>query len=86
MDITNLEFFGIITIARAYFHLSLSPFIVECHLYIAPFAFMAGGVELLGIKGLEGPSRRETQMKKAKAGRCRLAVKIHVESTYDFRA
>ena len=43
LDITNLEFFGIINIARAYFHLSLKPFVVECHLYIDPFGFYLGG-------------------------------------------
>ena len=71
MDITNLEFFGIINIARAYFHLSMSPFVVECHIYIDPFGFYIGDFEVLSIKGLEGSSRRETQMKKAKEERDR---------------
>jgi len=65
MDITNLKFFGIINIARAYFHLSLKPFVVECHIYIDPFGFFIGDFEILSINGLEGDSRRETQMKKA---------------------
>jgi hypothetical protein len=64
-DITNLEFFGIINIARAYFHITMSPFVVECHIYIDPFAFKIGDFVLLEVKGLEGDSRRETQMKKA---------------------
>jgi len=66
-----LEFFGIIKIRRAFFHLSVDPFVVECHIYIDPFAFMVGDVELLSIKGLEGDSRRETQMKLATEKRVR---------------
>ena len=73
MDITNLKFFGIITIARAYFHLSVDPFVVECHIYIDPFGFYIGDFEILSVKGLEGDSRRESQMKKAKEERERAA-------------